>query len=177
MHSSPPERRGKRCPVGNHDQLDAWQQWPAPGSRAEPSARPSVRCLHSAGRSPQLRQPMAKYVLVNLSDEGSFCVVTDAGEAADDPPVAHASTASPSLGRAAMAGLRQSVVAVLQLIALFTSISGKPFDGFLMLSVATSLIFDAARSRRQAARGGTSAAARAAPDQGLLRAPDYQRAH
>lgn len=120
---------------------------------------------------------MAKYVLVNLSDEGSFCVVTDAGEAADDSPVAHASTASPSPGRAAMAGLRQSVVAVLLLIALFTSISGKPFDGFLMLSLATSLIFDAARSRRQAARGGTSAAARAGPDQGLLRAPDYQRAH
>jgi hypothetical protein len=100
---------------------------------------------------------VAKSVLVNLSDEGSFWIVTDAGEAAESPSVAQASTATPSLGRAAMAGLRQPIVAILLLIALFTSVSGKPLDGFLMLAVATLLIFDAARSRRQAAHGGSGA--------------------
>jgi hypothetical protein len=46
-------------------------------------------------------------------------------------------------------------VAILQLIALFITVSGKPLDGFLMLAVATMLIFDAARSLRQAAPGGS----------------------
>jgi len=108
---------------------------------------------------------MAKSVPVNLSAEGSFCVVTDVGEAAQNPPVAQASTGSPSLGRAAAAGLRQPMVAILLLIALFTAVSGKPLDGFLMLAVATLLIFDAARSRRQVSltgsRNGASVAASA----------------
>jgi hypothetical protein len=87
--------------------------------------------------------------------------VTDAGEAADNPPVAQAS-APPSLGQAAAAGLRQPIVAILLLIALFTTVSGKPLDGFLMLAVATMLIFDAARSRRQAAPAGSGASPSAA---------------
>jgi len=107
--------------------------------------------------------------LVNLSDEGKFCVVTDAGEAAENPPVAQASSASPSPGRAAMAGLRQPMVAILLLIALFTSVSGKPLDDFLVLAVATLLTSDAARSRPQAPA--------AAPGHGLPRAPDYRHAH
>jgi hypothetical protein len=53
-------------------------------------------------------------------------------------------------------------VAILLLIALFTTVSGKPLDGFLMLAVATLLIFDAARSRRQAALGGSGASPGAA---------------
>lgn len=83
--------------------------------------------------------------------------MTDAGEVAENPPGAQASAPSPSPGRAAIAGPRQPIVAILLLIALFTSVSGKPLDGFLMLAVATLLIFDAARSRRQTAHGGSGA--------------------
>ena len=84
--------------------------------------------------------------------------MTDAArEAAKVPPVAQADAGSLSLGRAAGSGLRQPIVAILLLIALFTAVSGKPLDGFLMLAVATLLIFDAARSRRQAALGGSGA--------------------
>ena len=81
--------------------------------------------------------------------------MTDVGEAADNSPAAPASVGQPSLGQAAAAGLRQPIVAILLLIALFATVSGKPLDGFLMLAVATMLIFDAARSRRQAAPGGS----------------------
>jgi hypothetical protein len=98
-------------------------------------------------------------VLVNQSGEGNFWVVTDSGEAAENPPAAQASTGSPSLGRAAAAGLRQPIVAILLMIALFTAVSGKPLDGFLMLAVATLLIFDSARYRRQAALSGSGASA------------------
>jgi hypothetical protein len=49
--------------------------------------------------------------------------------------------------------LRQPIVAILLLIALFTTVAGKPLDGFLMLAVAILLTFDAARSRRQGAAG------------------------
>ena len=77
--------------------------------------------------------------------------MTDAGEAAENPPIAPASASSLSLGQAAAAGLRQPIVALLLLIALFTAVSGKPLDGFLMLAVATLLTLDAARSRRLAA--------------------------
>lgn len=87
---------------------------------------------------------------VKLPGAGRFAVVTDAaGQAAENPPVAQASTSRLSPGRAAVAGLRQPIVAILLLIALFTAVSGKPLDGFLMLAVATLLIFDAARARRQ----------------------------
>jgi hypothetical protein len=58
-----------------------------------------------------------------------------------------------SLGRAAVSGLRQPIVALLLLIALFTTVSGKLLDGLLMLAVATVLIFDGTRSRRQSAAG------------------------
>ncbi|HTZ93568.1 MAG TPA: hypothetical protein VMB74_14325 [Streptosporangiaceae bacterium] len=40
---------------------------------------------------------------------------------------------------------------ILLLIALFTAVSGKPLDGFLMLVVATTLFVAAARPRCQAA--------------------------
>jgi hypothetical protein len=45
-------------------------------------------------------------------------------------------------------------VALLLLIALFTTVSGKLLDGLLMLAVATVLIFDGTGSRRQSAAGG-----------------------
>jgi hypothetical protein len=43
--------------------------------------------------------------------------------------------------------LRQPIVAILLLIALFTTVSGKPLDGFLMLTVSVLLVWDAARYR------------------------------
>jgi hypothetical protein len=46
---------------------------------------------------------------------------------------------------AALAGLRAPVVWVLLAIAFFTSISGKPVDGVLMLIVAVGLAWDAGR--------------------------------
>ncbi|HUB40758.1 MAG TPA: hypothetical protein VMA72_18070 [Streptosporangiaceae bacterium] len=95
--------------------------------------------------------------------------MTDAGEAAENSPVTQTRTGPPSLGRAAMAGLRQPIVAILLLIALFTSVSGKPLDGFLMLAVATLLIFDAARSGRQAACGASAATASVAAPAGSRR--------
>ncbi len=52
-----------------------------------------------------------------------------------------------SPGQAVLSGFRQPAVAVLLLIALCTAISGKPLDGVLMLTVASLLVFDAARTR------------------------------
>jgi hypothetical protein len=43
--------------------------------------------------------------------------------------------------------VRQPIVLILLLIAFFTTISGKPLDGFLMLTGAILLIWDATRSR------------------------------
>jgi hypothetical protein len=78
--------------------------------------------------------------------------VTDAaGEAAENPPATQTSARSVSFGRAAASSLRQPIVAILLLMALFTTVAGKPLDGFLMLAVAILLIFDAARSQRQSA--------------------------
>jgi hypothetical protein len=99
-------------------------------------------------------------VPISLSGEGRFTAVTDAaGEAAENPSATQASARSVSVGRAAVSGLRQPIVAILLLIALFTTIAGKPLDGFLMLAVAILLTFDAARSRRQGGVPGTSLAA------------------
>ena len=91
--------------------------------------------------------------------------MTDAAGEADQTPIAaQADASTPSFGRAAVSGLRQPIVAILLLIALFTTVSGKPLDGFLMLVVAGLLSNDAARSGRQgAARDpGTSPTARLA---------------
>jgi hypothetical protein len=99
---------------------------------------------------------------ISRSGEGKFTVVTDAaGEAAENPPATQTSARSVSLGRATVSGLRQPIVAILLLIALFTTVAGKPLDGFLMLAVAILLTFDAARTRRRSAAGnpGTNLAA------------------
>jgi hypothetical protein len=47
----------------------------------------------------------------------------------------------------ALAGLREPIVVILLLIALFTWISGKTLDGLLMLVVAVSLAWDTGRRR------------------------------
>jgi hypothetical protein len=57
-----------------------------------------------------------------------------------------------------LAGLREPIVVVLLLIAFFTSISGKPLDGLLMLVAGVSLAWDAGRRSR---RGGPLEADRA----------------
>jgi hypothetical protein len=58
----------------------------------------------------------------------------------------HALTSGRRERAAVWVGLRQPVVIVLLLIAFFSSISGKPLDGLLMLIVAAGLAWDA-RSR------------------------------
>jgi hypothetical protein len=60
-------------------------------------------------------------------------------------------------------GLRQPIVVILLLIAFFTTISGKPLDGLLMLTVATLLVWDATRSRLNVQAGLASAAGRPEP--------------
>jgi hypothetical protein len=67
-------------------------------------------------------------------------------------------TPSRPTGRAvaALAGLRAPVVWVLLAIAFFTSISGKPVDGVLMLIVAVGMAWDA--GRRALRHPGTDAA-------------------
>jgi hypothetical protein len=63
---------------------------------------------------------------------------------------------------AALAGLRAPVVWILLAIAFFTSISGKPVDGVLMLIVAVGLAWDAGcRALRHPEAEGAPAPARA----------------
>jgi hypothetical protein len=58
-----------------------------------------------------------------------------------------------------LAGFREPVVWILLAIAFFTSISGKPVDGVLMLVVAVGLAWDAGRrARASGARGGAGEA-------------------
>jgi hypothetical protein len=76
--------------------------------------------------------------------------VTHATQGAEDDHRAASPEAAPAQASSragALAGLRQPIVVILLLIALFTAISGKPLDGFLMLVVATGLAGDAARGR------------------------------
>jgi hypothetical protein len=56
--------------------------------------------------------------------------------------------ARPARPLAALAGFREPVVWILLAIAFFTSISGKPVDGVLMLIVAIGLAWDAGRRAR-----------------------------
>jgi hypothetical protein len=68
--------------------------------------------------------------------------------------------ARPAGPLAALAGFREPVVWILLAIAFFTSISGKPVDGVLMLIVAIGLAWDAGRRARlgtaEAAPGGVA---------------------
>ena len=59
---------------------------------------------------------------------------------------------------AALAGLRAPVVWVLLAIAFFTSISGKPVDGVLMLIAAVGLAWDAGRRALRHPEAGEAAA-------------------
>ncbi|MGB6454783.1 MAG: hypothetical protein WBH47_09875 [Streptosporangiaceae bacterium] len=70
-----------------------------------------------------------------------------ASDLGDEQLAATVRDTSISPGQAVLSGFRQPVVAVLLLIALCTAISGRPFDGVLMVTVAALLVFDAARTR------------------------------
>ncbi|HTA02770.1 MAG TPA: hypothetical protein VK802_20490 [Streptosporangiaceae bacterium] len=72
--------------------------------------------------------------------------MTDAAHGAREEQFAPSEAAVSPL-QAVLSGLRQPIVLILLLIAFFTTISGKPLDGFLMLTVATLLVWDAARTR------------------------------
>jgi hypothetical protein len=56
-----------------------------------------------------------------------------------------------------LAGLRQPVVVILLAIAFFTTVSGKPLDGALMLVVAAGLAWDAGRQARHTPAPGRDA--------------------
>jgi hypothetical protein len=49
--------------------------------------------------------------------------------------------------------LHLPIAAILLLIALFTTVSGKPLDGFLMLTMAVLLVWDATRTKISASGG------------------------
>lgn len=66
-----------------------------------------------------------------------------------------------------LAGFREPVVWVLLAIAFFTSISGKPVDGVLMLIVALGLVVDAGRrARGRAAQEAVAAGSTGRPKPG-----------
>ncbi len=79
--------------------------------------------------------------------------MTDAAQGAGEDALAAAGGSPATLTQAALAGLRQPIVGILLLIALFTTVSGKPLDGFLMLTVALLLMWDAARTKIAASGG------------------------
>ncbi|HEY3033162.1 MAG TPA: hypothetical protein VGJ54_00685 [Streptosporangiaceae bacterium] len=62
------------------------------------------------------------------------------------------------------AGVREPIVVVLLLIAFFTSISGKPLDGLLMLVAGVSLAWDTARRSRRAGPTASSPHGDGQPD-------------
>ncbi len=73
--------------------------------------------------------------------------------------------------RTALAGCREPVVLVLLLIAFFSTISGKPLDGLLMLAVGVALACDASvRASR-----GVAAAGRLPPGDAEGSGPDEAR--
>jgi hypothetical protein len=78
--------------------------------------------------------------------------------------------ARPASPLSALAGFREPVVWILLAIAFFTSISGKPVDGVLMLIVAIGLAWDAGRRAR-----ATPAPAVPAEEGGAGRAGRHRR--
>ena len=90
------------------------------------------------------------------------------GLATERPPALTAPSAGPG-GRAiaTWSGVRHPIVAILLLISFFTTISGKPIDGMLMLLVAAGLARD-----RGAESGPDASASGATPPGGRPAAPD-----
>lgn len=101
-----------------------------------------------------------------------MCPVTEAAhEAGDEPLAATGRGAALTPGQAALSGLRQPLVGILLLIALCTTITGKPFDGFLLLTVAALLTWDAARASLAGRAVGYPAAATGARQRSAWRRP------
>lgn len=75
----------------------------------------------------------------------------------------HALTPGRRERAASWAGLRQPVVIVLLLIAFFSSISGKPLDGLLMLIVAAGLAWDARQHPGEAVAAARDSAVSSSP--------------
>lgn len=100
-----------------------------------------------------------------------------APEAGDDQLTALRPAATARPGQATLSGLRNPLVGVLLLIALCSAITGKPLDGFLMLTVAFLLAWDAGRTRMLGPETGSYQAAsrRAAPKDGSVRAGGWAR--
>jgi hypothetical protein len=98
--------------------------------------------------------------------------VTDAAQGTGEEPLVQPGAAgvrSVTYGQAAIAGLRQPIVLILLLIAFFTTISGKPFDGFLMVTVAGLMLWEAARTVLRGAPAGAGPGAAAAESRGAAR--------
>lgn len=93
--------------------------------------------------------------------------MTDAAHGAAEDPGAQSVVrdGDASTGQVLLAGLRQPIVLILLLIAFFTTISGKPLDGVLMLTVAVLLVWDAARSSRLSPVARPAHASQPAPAQ------------
>jgi hypothetical protein len=83
---------------------------------------------------------------------------TDSGTATGCAEAVVASPRPAGRASAALAGFRAPVVWVLLAIAFFTSISGKPVDGVLMLIVAVGLAWDAGRRALRHPETGEAAA-------------------
>lgn len=64
-----------------------------------------------------------------------------------------------------LSGLRQPIVVILLLIAFFSTISGKPLDGLLVLLVAAGLAWDAGQRSREAEGQAPATTADPAGDQ------------
>ncbi len=88
---------------------------------------------------------------------------TEGGAAAGSAEAVAAPGREEGRALAALAGFREPIVWILLAIAFFTSISGKPVDGVLMLIVATGLIWD---TGRRALRSGRAEGSGAEPGQG-----------
>lgn len=86
--------------------------------------------------------------------------MTDAAQEATEE---HLAQRALSPGQAISVGIRQPIVLIMLLIAFFATVTGKPLDGFLMLTVATLLIWDATRAQpvHYPEFGGTASAASA----------------
>jgi hypothetical protein len=110
------------------------------------------------------RHPVARRPFCRYAQAGAFpttlaattlCVVnppplgSGPADGPASPLAAPASGQQPARAlRAALAAGRHPVIAVLALISFFTTISGKPLDGLLMLAAASGLAWDRGRRRR-----------------------------
>jgi hypothetical protein len=131
--SAAPERSANPEPSAAQDQPVTGEPSPAPEQAA--ACGQSTACEQVATRE----QPASR------ERSSGRDARTDRGAAA-----LAAVRAGPGPTATVRAGVREPIVIVLLLIAFFTSISGKPLDGLLMLVAGVSLAWDTARRSRRA---------------------------